>query len=63
MMEEPRIAVSMDDWRDQLDYSASQTGSKVFEMKTKPLKQGRTNLPLAATKNMTIVLKCYAEGG
>lgn len=60
---ELKIATSTKDWRDQLDQRASKAGATPFNLKTRLLKQGRTNLPLAATKGMSVVLKCYAGGG
>jgi quercetin dioxygenase-like cupin family protein len=60
---ESKIATSTNDWRDQLNRHAAQAGAETFDLKTRLLKQGRTNLPLAATKAMSVVLKCYAEGG
>lgn len=62
-MEGPRTATSTSDWRNQLDEFSANSFASVFEIKTRLLKQGRTNLPLAATGRMSIVLKCYAEGG
>jgi quercetin dioxygenase-like cupin family protein len=66
-IEEPmttsRVATSTDDWREQLNAQAAAGGAAVFQLGTRLLKQGRTNLPLAATKTMSVVLKCYAEGG
>ncbi len=62
-MEEPRTATSTSDWRNQLNEYAANSVASVFELKTRLLKQGRTNLPLAATDRMSVVLKCYAEGG
>lgn len=60
---ESKIATSTNDWRDQLNRHAAQAGAETFDLKTRLLKQGRTNLPLAASKTMSVVLKCYAEGG
>jgi len=58
-----KLATSTSDWRDKLNQQAAQSGASTFDLKTRLLKQGRTNLPLAATKTMSVVLKCYAEGG
>jgi quercetin dioxygenase-like cupin family protein len=60
---ESKIATSTSDWREQLTQHAAQAGAETFDLKTRLLKQGRTNLPLAATNVMSVVLKCYAEGG
>jgi hypothetical protein len=59
-MEGPRTATSTSDWRNQLNEYAANSVASVFELKTRLLKQGRTNLPLAATDRMSVVLKCYA---
>jgi len=58
-----RIAQSTDEWRRQLAEMAATGRPHTFDVRTPLLKQGRTNLPLAATDKLSVVLKCYAQGG
>jgi len=60
---QPRVAENADEWRTQLQQHAAGRKPETFTLRTQLLTQGRTNLPLAATEKMSVVLKCYAEGG
>jgi mannose-6-phosphate isomerase-like protein (cupin superfamily) len=58
-----RLATSTKDWTDQLAAYAQVTTPYTFDISTPLLTKGRTNMPLAGTDQMSVVLKVYAEGG
>jgi mannose-6-phosphate isomerase-like protein (cupin superfamily) len=60
---QPRLAETTQDWVDQLAAMAEVKTPYAFDIHTPLLKKGRTNKPLAATDQMSVVLKAYAEGG
>ena len=51
------------EYGDQLADLAGRSEPTVFGMRTRLPTQGRADMPLAATANMTVVLKAYASGG
>lgn len=58
-----RIVNSTESMRESIDRLAARTVPTVFTLRTPILKQGRTNMPLAATPHLWVQLKCYASGG
>jgi quercetin dioxygenase-like cupin family protein len=60
----PDFAKSSDDLHKTLDAQVKD-GNKpsFFKLKAQLPKRGRTNVPLAASKNMWVVLKTYAQDG
>lgn len=58
-----QIVGSTEGMRESIERLAKRKGPTVFTLKTPALKQGRTNMPLAATQHLWIQLKCYASGG
>lgn len=60
----PDFARSSEDLHKTLDAQVKQDGKpSFFRLKAQLPKQGRTNVPLAATKKMWVVLKTYAQDG
>lgn len=45
------------------DYLSKNIEPQIFKVKTQLLSQGRSDYTLARTKNMSIRIKCYAQGG
>ena len=61
-VEMPEIAHSAQDYYDRLNSLAEASGPTFFQLSPAQLpKQGRTNIPLAATSVMSVVLKTYAS--
>jgi len=52
----------VDIWR-KLQAMSERTTPSAFSLRTPLLKQGRSDTPLAATEQLTLVLKVYASGG
>lgn len=48
---------------ERLDSLAERSEPTIFHMRAQLPTQGRADMPLAATKKMTVVLKAYASGG
>jgi mannose-6-phosphate isomerase-like protein (cupin superfamily) len=59
----PDIAHSAQDYYDRLNSLAEASGPTFFQLSAQLPKQGRTNIPLAATNVMSVVLKTYASEG
>lgn len=60
----PDFARSSEDLHKTLDAQVKEGNQpSFFRLKAQLPKQGRTNVPLAATKNMWVVLKTYAQDG
>jgi mannose-6-phosphate isomerase-like protein (cupin superfamily) len=57
------IVNSSEGMRESIERLSATKAPTVFTLRTPLLDQGRTNMPLAATQNMWIQLKCYASGG
>lgn len=58
------FAKSSEDLHQTLDAQVKEDGKpSFFRLKAQLPKLGRTNVPLAATKNMWVVLKTYAQDG
>ena len=51
--------------REKLSAIAAQNKGKpqAFKMRTQLLEQGRANIPVAATEDLTVMVKVYASGG
>ncbi|MDB5875046.1 MAG: cupin [Ramlibacter sp.] len=60
---DPSNANSTDAWRAQIARLAAVRTPSFFHLRAQLPKQGRTNDVLAATPNMSVVLKTYATGG
>jgi mannose-6-phosphate isomerase-like protein (cupin superfamily) len=58
-----KIVNSSEGMRESIDRLSASQDPTVFTLRTPLLDEGRTNMPLAATENMWIQLKCYASGG
>lgn len=56
-------ALTLTDYFTRIDSLASNAGPTVFTMRARLPTQGRADMPLAATKTMSVVLKAYASGG
>ena len=59
----PDFARSSDELHQSLDAQVKEGKPSFFRLKAQLPKVGRTNVPLAATKNMWVVLKTYAQDG
>lgn len=56
-------ANSNEEWILSLTSLAKESGPTLFSLKALLPTQGRTDLPLAATNDMSVILKIYASGG
>jgi mannose-6-phosphate isomerase-like protein (cupin superfamily) len=56
-------AESMDDYLTRLVELAGDQSPSIFELRVNLPAQGRADVPVAATKHMSVVLKAYASGG
>jgi len=59
----PDFAKSSEDLHKTLDAQVKEGKPSFFRLKAQLPKLGRTNVPLAASKNMWVVLKTYAQDG
>ena len=59
----PDFARSSEDLHQTLDAQVKEGKPSFFRLKAQLPKLGRTNVPLAASKNMWVVLKTYAQDG
>lgn len=59
----PDFAKSSEELHRRIEESAKEGVPSFFRLKTQLPKRGRTNVPLAASKKMWIVLKAYAADG
>lgn len=61
--QEPQLALSTQQWLDSLEKLAVRDRPGFFTTRARLPEQGRTNAVLAATANLSAVLKTYASGG
>lgn len=54
---------NMEDYVGRLEDLAKESQPTVFGLKTRLPTQGRADMPVAGTPNMSVVLKAYASGG
>jgi len=57
------IIVNMDDWRSEMQRLSARTAPTFVHLHAQLPQQGRTNQILAASPNLSVVLKTYASGG
>ncbi len=61
--EEYPIVNSSEEWRQQIEEKSARKAPSFFQLRAQLPRQGRTNQILAATPNLSVVLKTYASGG